>query len=161
MPLDCVHLVQTKLITMYPMLKHLHSGWRWIVLALLLAAIINAIMKWQSGKSFSESDRKLGLFAMISTHIQFIFGLIIYFMSPLVNFDEGFMKNAVTRFFAVEHLTMMLIAIVLITIGYSRSKRQTDGTKKFKTQAIFYLIALAIMLYAIPWPGGSIGGSWG
>jgi len=149
---------------MYPMLKHLHSGWRWIVLALLLAAIINAIIKWQSGKTFSESDRKLGLFALISTHIQFIFGLILYFMSPLVSFEGGMkniMGNAVTRFFTVEHLTAMLIAVVLITIGYSRSKRQTDGTQKFKTQAIFYLIALAIILYSIPWPGGSIGGGWG
>lgn len=143
------------------MLKHLHSGWRWIVLLLLVAAIGNALMKWRSGKTFSESDRKLGLFALISTHLQIVFGLVLYFLSPLVSFEEGVMKNDVTRFFTVEHLTLMIVAAVLITIGYSRSKRQADGTKKFKTQFIFYLIGLAIILYSIPWPGGQYGGGWG
>ena len=145
---------------MYNMLKHAHSGWRWIVLILLVVAIINALMKWQSGKSFSESDKKINLFTLISTHIQFIFGLILYFISPLVQFGGDSMKNPVTRFFAAEHISMMLIAVILITLGYSLSKRKADDTKKFRTSFIFFLLGLAVILYAIPWPGGRIPAGW-
>ena len=145
---------------MYEMLKHSHSGIRWIVLILLVAAIVNALMKWQSGKEFTERDKKLNLFALIGTHVQLLIGLGLYFVSPKVIFAGESMKDAVNRFFLVEHLSMMLIAVILITIGYARSKRQADSTKKFKTSFIFYLIGLAIILYSIPWPGGDLGGSW-
>ena len=142
------------------MLKHSHSGIRWIVLILLIAAIVNAFMKWQGGKEFKDSDKKLNLFALTGTHIQFLLGLGLYFVSPKVIFSGESMKNAVNRFFLVEHSSMMLLAILLITIGYARSKRQSDSSKKFKTSFIFYLIGLAIILFSIPWPGGNLGGSW-
>lgn len=145
---------------MYNILKHAHSGIRWILLVLLLLAIINAFRKWQAKADYQESDRKLSLYAFIATHVQLLLGLILYFISPYVQFTADTMKNAVTRFYTVEHLSMMLIAIVLITIGYSRAKKKDLATDKFKTTFWFYLIGLVLILVSIPWPFRDLGGGW-
>ncbi len=145
---------------MFEILKHAHSGWRWIVLGLLIYAIFNAFTKWQSGKSFEEKDRKVNLFTMVSANIQFLFGLILYFISPMVQFGSETMSNKVTRFFTVEHFAMMFIAIALISIGNSMSKKATEDSVKFKKTFIFFLIALIVILLAIPWPFRGFGNAW-
>ncbi len=139
-------------------LIHAHSGLRWIVLILLLAAIFKSLMKWRSNVGYSESDRKTNLFAMISMHIQLLLGLALFSMSGRVDFSQ--MKDAMFRFFSVEHTTMMLIAIVFVTIGHAKSKKTTDDAKKHKTIFIFYLIALLLVLAGIPWPFRGWGNGW-
>lgn len=134
------------------MLKHAHSGLRWLVLILLLAAIFNALTKWKGGKTFQEGDRKLNLFTLIATHIQLLVGLGLYFISPNVVFDASSMKDPQLRFFLVEHISLMILAIALITVGYSRAKRALEDGKKFKTTFLFFLIGLILILIAIPWP---------
>jgi len=138
-----------------------HSGWRWIVLLLLLAAIIKMHLGWKGKKTFTGGDKKLALFAMVAFHIQFLFGWILYFISAKVNFGEGWMKSDLSRFYGMEHVLMMTIAMVVITIGYSKSKKKETDLLKFKTLAIYYTIALAIILVAIPWPfRTALGGHW-
>ena len=138
---------------MYEGLKHAHSGIRWIFLALLIYAVINAFLKWRGNKNYTEGDRKVGLFTFITSHIQLLLGLVLYFISPKVgSMSAEVMKNATARFFTVEHITMMLLAIILISIGYSRAKKAVDSGVKFKRTFIFYLIALILVLVAIPWP---------
>ena len=147
---------------MYEGLKHAHSGIRWIFLALLIYAVVNAFIKWRNGAAYTEGDRKAGLFTFIFSHIQLLLGLALYFLNDggKVSFDNP-MANAVTRFFTVEHLSMMLIGIILISIGYSKAKRALDGTQKFKTTFIFFGIGLLLILSRIPWPFMSkYGGSW-
>ena len=139
---------------------HAHSGWRWVVLILLLAAIVKAFSGWRSKKEFKSGDKKLALFAMMSFHIQFLGGLILYFMSPKVVFVSGFMKNSVLRFFAMEHILMMAIAMILLSVGYNKSKRIVESDKKFKKIFVFYLISLIIILASIPWPFRALGGQW-
>ncbi len=143
---------------MYTGLLHAHSGLRWIVLILLLVAIFNAFSKKKSGV-YTEGDRKLALFTMISTHTQLLIGLVLYFLSPWVDFGD-MMKDSITRFYTMEHTLMMVIAIVLITIGHSKSKKAADGAAKFKAISVFYLIALLIILAAIPWPFRDLAGHW-
>lgn len=145
---------------MYNMLKHAHSGFRWLVLVLLIIAIVNAYTKWQNRKDFTASDKKKSLFAMVFTHIQLLIGLVLYFMSPLVSFSSGFMKESITRFFTIEHTTIMVLAIAVITIGYSKSKRKADDSQKFKTIFIYYLIGLLLILISIPWPFRGLGTGW-
>lgn len=138
-----------------------HSGWRWIVLLLLLAAIVKMHLGWKGKKTFTGGDKKLALFAMVAFHIQFLFGWILYFMSTKVNFGEGWMKNDMFRFFGMEHTLMMTLAMVVITIGYSKSKKKETDLLKFKTLAIYYTIALAMILVMIPWPfRTALGGHW-
>ena len=145
---------------MFNILKHAHSGWRWVVLALLIYAIFNAFTKWRSGQSFEDKDRKTNLFAMVSVHIQLLLGFVLYFMSPSVQFSSATMKDSMLRFFTVEHLVMMLIAVILITIGNSMSKKALEDTIKFKKTFTYYLIGLIIILAGIPWPFRGFGNGW-
>ena len=146
---------------MYEGLKHAHSGIRWIFLALIIYAVINAFIKWRSGAAYTESDRKAGLFTFIFSHIQLLIGLVLYFISPKVgSFSSAVMKEPVARFFTVEHLTMMLLGIILISIGYSKAKRAVDSTQKFKTTFIFFLVGLLVILSRIPWPFQQYGAGW-
>ena len=141
-------------------LKHAHSGLRWLVLAALILAILNAVGKTNGSKPFTDKDRKLGLFGLIFTHTQFLLGLILYFISSKVVFSGAAMKDSVLRFYLVEHLSIMVIAVVLITIGYSKSKRAQSDGKKFKSILVFYLIGLLLIIAGIPWPFRQLGAGW-
>ena len=132
-------------------LLHSHSGLRWILLAGLLIVIFNAFSGKKSGREFTEKDRKLALIAFISSHIQLMLGFALYIMSPKVNFSN-MMANTMFRFFTMEHVLGMIIAITLITIGYIQSKKSNDSKTKFSKLFNFYLIALVIILISIPWP---------
>ena len=98
---------------------------------------------------------------MIAFHIQFLAGLVLYFVSPKVAFISETMSNKLLRFFTVEHSLMMTIAMILITIGHSKSKKATLDTQKFKSIAVYYTIAFIIIMIAIPWPfRTALGGGW-
>lgn len=133
-------------MSIYEILKNAHSGWRYVVLVLLILATINALAGWLGNKSYTEGNRKLNVFTLISTHIQFVFGLVLYFLSPLT---KGPMGDSLYRYWKVEHISMMLIAVVLITIGNAKSKKGTVAPAKHKSVAIFFGLALVIIVAAI------------
>jgi hypothetical protein len=117
-------------------------------------AVINAYIGLSAKNPFTPKDRRISLFALLSVHIQFVLGLALYFTSP-----NGFQKiqavgmgnmNAMDRLLALEHPLINLIAIILITIGWSKHKRSADEVK-FKTIAIFYTFGLVLLLSRIPW----------
>ena len=143
---------------MYTGLVHAHSGLRWVVLLLLLAAVGTAISRWQSRSGYTEGNRKLYLFTLIAVHTQLILGLILLFISPKVNFSM--LSEKLYRFYSVEHTIGMLLAIILITIGYSRSKRAADATTKQRLVGIFYGLGLLLILVSIPWPFRIVGAGW-
>ncbi len=138
------------------MTKMIHSYWAYIVLLVLIVAVFNAISGLRSKKEFKEKDVRISLFALIASHIQLIIGFIAYYFSAFyatmkeVGMGEV-MKNSELRKPLVEHPILIIIAIALITIGFSKhKKKETDGAK-FKTIAIFYTIALILILAVIPW----------
>ncbi len=138
-------------------INHLHSGLRWIALILLIWAIANAF----SAKHFEKKHKLINLFAMLTLHIQLVIGLIQYFTSAKVQFSAGWMENKLLRFYGMEHLAGMLLAIILITIGYSKAKRKVNDADKFKVIRLFYSIGLIIILLSIPWPfRANLGGGW-
>ena len=144
----------------YVAIQHLHSAMRWVVLALLIAAIVHAFSKRRGGSVYPGKD-KLALFAFISTHIQLLLGLILYlFLSPYVKFTSDMMSNSIARFYSVEHITGMILAVALITVGYLRAKRQAELNKGWKTIWVFYAIGLLVILAMIPWPGRGLQGGW-
>lgn|SRR5690606_27479485 len=136
---------------MYTGLKHLHSGLRYVVLVLLILAIITAISGLTGKKNYTEGNRKLNLFTLIAAHIQLLVGLALYAMSSMVTFSDmsSVMKTANLRYWTVEHISMMVIAIVLITVGHSKSKKAATAQAKHRSIAVFYSIALVIILAAI------------
>jgi uncharacterized membrane protein len=143
---------------MYSGLVHAHSGLRWIALILLLVAVVTAFNKRNGFGSFADGDRKLYLFTLISVHTQFLLGLILLFISPKVNFS--LLSEKLYRFYSVEHTVGMLIAIALITIGYSRAKRVSEATAKHKQISTFYGLGLLLILISIPWPFRIVGAGW-
>ncbi len=141
-------------------LIHAHSGLRWLALALLLFAIVNAILKLKSGK-YEKGDKMLNLFAMVMLHIQITLGTIVSFVTGKISYAEGWMKNPQYRFFGLEHILLMVIAVVLVTIGRKKAEKALDPAKKHKTILIWYTIVLIIIFAAIPWPFRTVlGGSW-
>lgn len=136
-------------------MKEIHSYWAYLVLAILIFAVFNAITGFTKKRTFTDKDLRIGLFTLIVSHIQLLIGLGWYFMSPwfeLLTTDTAtVMKTKEIRLLAVEHPLMMIIAIVLITIGWSKHKKKTEDLAKFKTFAIFYGIALLLILSRIPW----------
>ena len=125
-----------------------------MALGLLITAIVFAWRGWLGKSDYSAKDEKLALFSMISMHIQFLVGIVLYFMSPFVRFDgmKETMGDAHTRFWTVEHLSLMLIAVILITLGRSAAKKLEESTAKHKKIAIFFTISLILILISIPWP---------
>jgi len=138
------------------MTKMIHSYWAYLVLLILIVAVVNAVMGLTSKKEFTAKDLRISLFALIASHIQLIIGFIAYYTSDyyLIMREAGMgevMKNSDLRKILVEHPLVGIIAITLITIGFSKHKKKTTDSAKFKTIAVFYAIALLLILSRIPW----------
>lgn len=136
---------------MYQAILHTHSGLRWIVLILIVAAIFNALTA-KGRTEYSKKDRLLNLFAMVSMHLQVVIGVILSLTTEKVFYHEGWMKSSASRFFGMEHILMMLIAAVVLTIGRKKAEKSEDLAKRNKTIVLWYSIGLIIILAAIPWP---------
>ena len=140
---------------MYSTLLALHSLTRWLVLGSLLFAIFKSYYGWLLNKPYTKFDDITRRTAAAIAEMQFLLGVGLYFISPIVNYFWHNLSTAMhersIRFFGMEHITMMLIGITLITIGSAKAKRKTTDREKFKTQAIWFTIALLIILSSIPW----------
>ena len=143
---------------MNSILTHAHSGLRWVALILLLLAIVNAF----TSKTYEKKHKLINLFAMVTLHTQLLIGLVQYFVtSQKVQFIDGWMKNPLLRFYGMEHILLMIIALVLVTIGHSKSKKGATPEEKFKPIKLWYVIGLLLILAAIPWPFRTVlGGGW-
>jgi hypothetical protein len=134
----------------------LHSYLAYVALAVLFLAVANALMGLAGNRMFTMGkDLRLSLFALILCHIQLLVGLLLYFVSPsgfnaIQEFGMGGL-NAAARLLAVEHPFVNILAVIFITIGWSKHKKIMEGKKKFKTIAIYYGIGLILILSRIPW----------
>ncbi len=141
---------------MFETVKIIHSYWAYLVLTVLIIAAINAIVGYVSNKEYGATNFRIALFTLIVSHIQLLIGIVLYFLTPYFRaFSEvgmgGVMKDSILRLYLVEHPLIMIIAVVLITMGYSKHKEKLTSKPKFKLLAIFYSIALTLMLSRIPW----------
>lgn len=141
---------------MYEIIRTAHSYWAYLVLLVLIIATVNAILKTFGDKDYEANDFRKSLFTLIVSHIQLLIGLVLYFVSPrLQMFSESgmgeIMKDSINRLYLVEHPLINIIAVALITIGYSKHKRKLTSKAKLKTIAIFYTLALLLFLSRIPW----------
>jgi hypothetical protein len=137
------------------MMKEIHSYWAYLVILMLAFAVVNAVLGITKKRDFTDKDVRIGLFTLIVSHLQLLIGLGWYFMSPAykaLKLDSAeVMGNSASRLLAIEHPLMMILAIVLITIGWSKHKKKTENTAKFKTFVVFYGLALVFILARIPW----------
>lgn len=141
---------------MYNTVKILHSYWAYLVLLILVLATLNAIIKTIGNKEYEAKDFRISLFTLIVTHIHMLLGIILFFAADYFSLisEMGMgevMKNSTLRSNIVEHPFTMIVAVALITIGYSKHKKKLTSKNKLKTIAIFYTIALILVLAKIPW----------
>lgn len=147
---------------------HLHSILRYLVLFVGIWAVFAMYSGMSGKKPFSSKSKKPALFFLILMDLQLVVGLVLYFIGPLgyKNIqNQGFgevMKNSVARFFGLEHAVGMLLALILVHIGYSITKKTDISDKKKFTKAFwFFLIAFIVMIAFIPWPfRESLGRGW-
>jgi len=138
---------------MYIEIKHFHSIIAYLSLSLLIFAILFTVYAWLTQKPFSNKNKIIALLGLAAIHTQVLFGLILYFLSPLglSNFSGAAMKDATSRLYILEHPFMMIMAVVFITIGYSKANRLVDNVSKYKKIVVFYSIGLVLILTRIPW----------
>ena len=134
---------------MYHFLQKFHSGWAFLALLLLVITAIVALYGIISKRQFTNTDRKIALFALVGSHIQLVVGLVLYFVSPLGFQLLGNMEKQ-ARLTSLEHPLINIIAIILITVGWSKHKSQVTDLAKFKKIAFFYGIGLVLITSRIP-----------
>jgi hypothetical protein len=141
---------------MYTTLIYLHGIVRWLLLAGLSASIYRAYRGYASAKLFTKGDNALRHWTATIAHTQLVLGILLYTQSPLVKYFMKHAREAVHQreavFFGIIHIALMLGAIVVITIGSAMAKRRDGDRDKYRTMMLWYLIALLIILIAIPWP---------
>lgn len=139
---------------MYPTLVAIHNILRWVVVILAVLALFRAYTGWLGRRSWTPSDRMAGSFFAISLDIQVLLGLLIYFIGPWFNLltgsDAGQMSSEV-RFFAMEHILMMIVALVVAHVGLVLARKASTDTLKFRRMAIWLTLAALIVLAGIPW----------
>ncbi|MCK6616684.1 MAG: cytochrome B [Cyclobacteriaceae bacterium] len=141
---------------MYPGLLHTHTLLRYFILLALIAVIVISLNKWLGKKPYTNFDNKLSLYLLIFTHLQLVVGLILYFVSPNVKFNEYTMKDSTLRYWSVEHIFLMLVAITLITVARIGVKKISVDTLKHKRLFIFNGVALLLILVSIYMSGRGI-----
>ncbi len=139
-------------------LLDLHNTLRWIILFLLILSIYRAYTGWKNNRVFSGGDRRIWLFTLIASHTTLVLGLYQWLWGRYgmlkTALPEGvsIMKNKFYRFFWVEHPTFMILAIIMITLGYGMAKKPVADEIKFKRAFWLFIVALLFILVAIPWP---------
>jgi len=142
---------------MYLFTLTLHSWLRWAVLFLGLAAIIRATAGLAAARQYDATDTKIGKYFAISLDLQTVFGLVLYgVLSPITQSAFAHMgdsmKNPILRFWAVEHIAMMLVALALAHVGVARARKAATDRAKHRAVLVFFVLALVAIFAAIPWP---------
>ena len=141
---------------MYQIVLAIYNILRWVVLVLAVVALLQAYIGWIGKREYTEIDRKAGVFFSVSLDIQVFLGLFLYvFLSPITRTAYQDFSTAMTipeiRFFAVEHILMMILAVILVHVGTILTKKATSDVSKYRRAAIWYSLASLVVIIAIPW----------
>lgn len=140
----------------YSIALTLHNVFRWLVLGSLLATLTSAYSGWFSHRAYRPTDQALRIAATSIAHTQLLIGFYLYTISPIIRyywaFKPSFRDSAEFPFFGFVHISLMLTAVVILTVGSGKAKRQAHDRQRFMTTAIYFTIGLVLILAAIPWP---------
>ena len=143
---------------MYALVKNAHSGLRWLMLAGVIFVVVNAARAMSSSRAYTPQDARLSLITMVVADLQLTLGLVLYTaLSPLMtqsilpNFGAA-MKDRVLRFWAVEHITMMVLSIVVIHVVRVMVKKADTDAVRHKRTMYGFALALAMVWAGMPWP---------
>lgn len=139
---------------MYVLLLTLHSWVRWAVLGALLLALLRGYRGWLTRASFTPFDNALRHWTATLAHVQLMLGYALYFQSPIVAAfrQQGAAAGSEARFFGLLHVLLMTAAVVLLTLGSALARRRPSDAARFHTMALWFTLALLVVLAAVPWP---------
>lgn len=141
---------------MYGLFLLLHSYNRWLVLVALIGALYMAWTGWRGNRQWGSNDMRVGRFLVVVATLQFLFGLVLYVLpsglaqAALSNMRVA-METRELRVFGFEHPLQMVIAVGVIHLGWSRSRKAVENARKFRWAAVCYTLAAFIILTGIPW----------
>ncbi len=142
-------------------LQSLHNITRWVLIILALIVIVRGLTGWLRGRRFNKDDNRYGMLYTVFFDVQLLLGMVLYFTkgwAGVLAADFGAaMRSSGTRFFAIEHLLLMLIALVVAHVARSLSRKASSDLLKHRRAAIGFLVSFVLMLIAIPWPFLSYG----
>lgn len=141
---------------MYPIVLQTHSVMRYLVLLMLVVVIVRFIFAKVFKRQYNNLDDKLNLITLMLVHLQFLLGLVLFFISPIISSAmsdmPAAMKEPELRFWSVEHTTLMVLAVILITVGRIRAKSNgLRSDEKFRRLIIFYSIGFVLIVAGVPW----------
>jgi membrane protein insertase Oxa1/YidC/SpoIIIJ len=153
----CLQILTVMPASIFSWLLIVHSLLRWLVLISMLYAIYRAYKGLRSNALFTKADNTARVLCLTFTHIQVVIGVVLYFSSPIVSYFHHNFSNAAAHhgdsgFFGMNHMFLMIVAAIILTIGSAKTKRRTNDRKKFKTMLVWFCITLFIIFIAIPWP---------
>lgn len=142
----------------YTILLKSHSGLRWLLLAFFVLTLLQL-----ARTGFSEcrfNPKTMALLTLITAHVQLLIGLTLYFISPKVVFAASSMQETALRFYLIEHISLMVIALIVLTIGYSKTKNRLQEIAGARKAFYYYLVSFILILISIPWPFRIAGANW-
>lgn len=149
---------------MYPFVLTIHNILRWLVVITAVLALVRMWAGWLGKKKWTRADDRAGMLFTMMMDLQILVGLILFFFFSPTTLSllggSASMSSPLVRYFAAEHLTMMVLAVVLAHVGRSLSKKAADDGRKFRRAAIWFTIAVLLILAAIPWPFMPIARPW-
>lgn len=133
----------------------LHNLWRWVVVLAAAWALLRAWSGWLGKRPWTKADRQAGAFFGISLDLQFLLGLILAIISPILRAAYGNLGALAMqdpfRFFLVEHMPVMIVAIVLAHVGSAMARKGADDAAKHRRAAIWFTLAALAIVIATPW----------
>ncbi len=140
----------------YPILLVIHNAVRWLVLGSLLIALVTSYWGWLRPRPYRPVDQTIRTVTTSILHTQLLIGFYLYFISPIVTYywrsSPDSTQSPEFRFFGLIHIGLMFTSVIVMTVGSSLAKRQSDSRQKFRTTAIYFTIGLVLILIAVPWP---------
>ena len=142
---------------MYSPILTVHSYLRYGVLFMVLLVLIRCAAGLIRGSAWDGGDEGLGRWTIRLWDLQFLLGLVLYFVSPVTQFAfanfGAAMGDAQLREFTVEHPLMMLLATAALHVGWIRARKAATDRGKLLRMLIFVAVATVLTLVAIPWEG--------
>lgn len=142
-------------MSFYLTILTIHSDLRWLVLLFGIVSVVIGLVGWQKQLAFRPLGRTAGIVFIATFDVQFLLGLWLYVISPIVRFAlidiRSAMKQHEARFFTVEHITIMLLALIVAHLGWRRAKAGATGAASYRSMFWWNLVALLLILAAIPW----------
>lgn len=137
-------------MSFYKILLTTHSVVRWLLLISMVLSIVISLIGWINKKGLSNRDLKVNTFAMSFAHLQVIFGLVLYFITPQISFSGFSLSDPVIRYYTINHSLIMILAVIVLTVGSIRAKRAADKLSAATTSLVWYLVSLGLIISAIP-----------